>query len=60
MTYASRLVSIHRRPAAQVVAAPQRADILTGAFRSAFGLADDLPAEFRSILAKLDTNIGVR
>ena len=38
----------------RVIVAPRASDALSGVFRAAFGVTDDVPDDFRSILAQLD------
>jgi len=38
----------------RTIAAPQASDALAGVFRTAFGASEDLPDDFRTILARLD------
>lgn len=41
-------------PSQRIVAAPHAGDVLAGVFRTAFGGADEVPDDFRAILARLD------
>ncbi len=41
-------------PRQGIIAAPHAGDVLAGVFRTAFAATDEVPDDFRAILARLD------